>query len=165
MTCAVAVALAPATLLAQQPPPTQQPPTQPPAQQQPAQPTAPKEPRVTFKGDVGSLLFTIKGDQSATFEELITKVKDALTNSEDPVKKQQAGSFKVYKAAEPAAGGNVLYILLADPAVKGAEYDPIMIMVDALGKDYATPENQAMMKRYAEVFANVNLLNLTAVAK
>jgi hypothetical protein len=152
------MALAPVALFAQDPP-TQQ---QPPAEQQPAQP---KEPRVSFKGDAGVLLFTIKGDQTAAFEELAGKVKEALAKSEDPIRKQQLEGWKVYKAAEPAAGGNALYILLADPAVKGAEYDPIMILVEALGKDYATPENQAMMKRFADVFANVNLLNLSPVAR
>lgn len=156
--CALMMALAPVALFAQDPP-TQQ---QPPAEQQPAQP---KEPRVSFKGDAGVLLFTIKGDQTAAFEELAGKVKEALARSEDPIRKQQLEGWKVYKAAEPAAGGNALYILLADPAVKGAEYDPIMILVEALGKDYATPENQAMMKRFADVFANVNLLNLSPVAR
>lgn len=158
MACALVVALAPVALFAQDPPAQQQPP----AEQQPA---PPKEPRVSFKGDAGVLLFTIKGDQTAAFEELVAKVKDALTKSEDPIRKQQLDGWRVYKAAEPAAGGNALYILLADPAVKGAEYDPIMILVEALGKDYGTPENQEMMKRFADVFANVNLLNLSPVAK
>ena len=151
---ALLVALAPATVLAQDPP-----------AQPAAQPPAAKEPRVTFKTDAGVLLFTIKADQVANFEELVGKVRELLGKSEDPIRKQQLDGWRVYKAAEPAAGGNALYILLADPAVKGAEYDPIMILVEALGKDYGTPENQAMMKRFADVFANVNLLNLSSVAK
>ena len=153
--CALLVALAPAMALAQDPP------AQPAAQQQPEA----KPPRVTFKTDAGVLLFTIKADQVANFEELVTKVRDILAKSEDPIRKQQAGGWKVYKAAEPAAGGNALYVLLADPAVKAAEYDPIMLLVEGLGKDYATPENQEMVKRLAGVFANVNQLNLAPVIK
>jgi hypothetical protein len=156
--CALVLALAPATVLAQDPPVQQQPP----AQQQPAQP---KEPRVTFKGDSGILLFTIKGDQTATFEELVAKVRETFEKSEDPVRKQQLTGWKVFKAAEPAPQGNALYVLIVDPAVKGAEYDPIMLVVEGLGKEYATPENQALVKRFAEVFANVNQLNLTPVIK
>ena len=152
--CALLVALAPAAVLAQDPP------AQPAAQQQPA-----KEPRVTFKTDAGVLLFTIKADQVANFEELVAKVRDVLAKSEDPIRKQQVNGWKVYKAAEPAAGGNALYVLLADPAVKAAEYDPIMLLVEGLGKDYATPENQEMVKRLAGVFANVNQLNLSPVIK
>ena len=153
--CALLVALAPATVLAQAPP------AQPAAQQQPA----PKEPRVTFKTDAGVLLFTIKGDQTTAFEELVAKVRDLLAKSEDPIRKQQLNGWKVYKAAEAAAGGNALYVLVVDPAVKAAEYDPIMLVVEGLGKDYATPENQELVKKFAGVFANVNQLNLTPVIK
>jgi hypothetical protein len=158
LTCALTMTLAPAALFAQDPPVQQQPPA-------PAQPEQPKEPRMTFTGDAGILLFTIKADQTAAFEELAAKVRDALANSEDPVRKQQLTGWKVYKAAEPAAEGNALYVLAVDPVVKGAEYDPVMLVVEALGKDYATPENQAMVKRFVDVFANVNRLNLTPVVK
>ena len=155
--CALLVALAPATVLAQDPP------AQPAAQQQPA----PKEPRVTFKTDAGVLLFTIKPDQAAAFEELIGKVRDLLSKSEDPIRKQQLAGWKVYKSAEPGAGGNTLFVLVADPAVKAAEYDPIMLLVEGLGKEYATPENQEMVKRLAAAFTggSVNQLNLTHVTK
>jgi hypothetical protein len=95
----------------------------------------------------------------------VTKVKDSLMNSQDPVRKQQLTGWQVYRAAEPAAGGNALYVLHVDPVVKGAEYDPVMLVVEALGKDYATPENQEMVKRFVDVFANVNRLNLTPLVK
>lgn len=156
--CALLVALAPATVLAQDPPVQQQPP----AQQQPA---TPKEPRVTFKGDAGILLFTIKGDQVANFEQLVAKVRETFEKSEDPVRKQQLTGWRVYKAAEPAPGGNVLYVLFVDPVVKGSEYDPIMLVVEGMGKEYASPENQELVKTFAGVFANVNQLNLTPVIK
>lgn len=161
LTCALAVLAAPVALFAQDPPAQQQPPTDP-AQQQPQEP---KEPRLTFTGDAGILLFTIKGDQVTAFEDLVAKVRSALANSEDPVRKQQLDGWQVYKAAEPAAEGNALYVLMVDPVVKGAEYDPVMLVVESLGKEYATPENQEMVKKFVEVFVNVNRLNLTPVAK
>ncbi len=156
-TCALLVALAPAVLFAQDPP----------AQQQPApqQPAAPKEPRVAFTGEAGVLLFTIKGSQTAAFEELAAKVKAALAASEDPIRKQQLAGWKLYKAAEATPSGDVVYVLVADPAVKGAEYDPIMLLVESLGKDYSTPENQEMVKKFVDVFANVSRLNLTPIAR
>jgi hypothetical protein len=172
LTCALTLTLAPVTLFAQDPPaqqqqpPTQQPPTQqPPTDPTQQQPATPKEPRLTFTGDAGILLFTIKGDQTASFEELVAKVRESLANSQDPVRKQQLQGWRVYKAAEPAAEGNALYVLMVDPVVKGAEYDPVMLVVEALGKDYATPENQALVKKFVDVFANVNRLNLAPIAK
>ena len=161
-TCALVVALAPATLLAQNPP-AQQPPAQQPA---PAQPEKPKEPTLTFTGDAGILLFQIKADQTAGFEDLVTRVKDVLSKSEDPVRKQQAAAWKVYKAAEPGTAGNAFYVLVVDPVVKGSEYDLFRLLAEGLGKEYGTPENQAMMKKFVEVFAaGPNRLNLTPVVK
>ena len=166
LTCAVTMTLAPVALFAQEPPTQQQqqqqqqpPPTD------PTQPQEPKEPRLTFTADAGILLFTIEADQTAAFEELVGKVREALMTSEDPVRKQQVEGWKVYKASEPATEGNALYVLMVDPVVKGAEYDPVMLVVESLGKEYASPENQEMVKKFVDVFANVNRLNLTPITR
>ena len=47
------------------------------------------------------------------------KLKEALHKSEKPDRKQQAASWKVFKSPDPAAGGNVLYVFMIDPAIKG----------------------------------------------
>ena len=156
-TCALALALAPAVLFAQT-----QPPTTPPAQQTPpAQPETPKEPRLTFNGDAGVLLFQVKPDQTAAFEELVGKVRAGLAKSEDPIRKQQAGSMKIYKSNEPMSG-NALYVMMIDPTVKAAEYDLFALLAESLGKEYGTPENQAMVKKYVDAFAaGPNRLNLS----
>ena len=64
----------------------------------------------------------IKPDKTADFEAVVGKLKEALTKSEKPERKQQAASWKVFKSPDPAAGGNVLYVFVIDPAVKGADY-------------------------------------------
>ena len=38
-----------------------------------------------------------------------------MTASENPVRKQQAAGWRVFKAAEPVPGGNALYVCLVDP--------------------------------------------------
>jgi hypothetical protein len=163
-TVTLALALAPAALFAQTPPP-QQPPAEP-AQQPaaPAQPEPPKEPRLALTGTAGVFLYQIKPDQTAAFEEMLGKVKDALAKSDNPVRKQQLNGWKVYKAAEPM-GANALYVFVIDPAVPSAEYDLFMLLAEGLGAEAGTPENQEMFKRYSEVFAaGANRLNLTPVA-
>jgi hypothetical protein len=165
-TVTLALALAPAALFAQQPPPAQTPPSQqPPAEpatQQPA-PTEPKEPRLALSGSAGVFLYQVKPDQTATFEEMLGKVKAALAKSDNPVRKQQLQGWKVYKAAEPM-GSNALYVFVIDPAVPSAEYDLFMLLAEALGPEVGTPENQEMFKRYTDVFAaGANRLNLTPV--
>lgn len=102
MTVTLALALAPAAVFAQTPPAGQAPAGQPPAGQPPADAAAAKkEPRMALTGPAGAFMFLIKPDQTANFEELIGKVKDALGKSENPVRKQQLAGWKVFKAAEP----------------------------------------------------------------
>jgi hypothetical protein len=120
---------------------------------------------MAFTGASGAFMYQIKSDQTAAFEELMTKVKDALSKSDNPVRKQQLAGWKVFKAAEPGAGGNALYLALADPAVPAAEYDPLVILSESLGTNAGTPENQEMLKKYAGAFAQVSRLNLTPIAK
>ena len=59
------------------------------------------------------------------------KLKEALQKSEKPERKQQAASWKVFKSPDPAAGGNVLYVFMIDPAVKGADYTVSTILAEA----------------------------------
>ena len=84
---ALALALLPAAAFAQTPPPqqppTQQPPTTPPAQA-PAAPAQPAAPKVAFKTNAGLLLIQVKADQTAAFEEMMTKLKASLAASADP---------------------------------------------------------------------------------
>jgi hypothetical protein len=161
MTVTLALALAPAAAFAQTPPAAQPPAGQPPAA---ADPAAKKEPRISLTGSAGAFMFLIKPDQTANFEELMGKVKEALGKSENPVRKQQLAGWKIFKATEPS-GANVLYLAVMDPAVPAAEYDPLAILAESLGTTAGTPENQELLKKYAAVFAGLNRLNLTPVAK
>ena len=156
MSCTLALALLPAAVFAQNPPAQ----TQPASAQQPAQPEK-KEVRLTFASDAGILLYQIKADQTAVFEQLVAKVKEALGKSDKPERKQQLAAWKLYKAAEPAAG-NTLYVFVADPAVKGAEYDFFMLLAESAS--YNTPEVQELVKKSVAAFASgANRLTLTPV--
>jgi hypothetical protein len=157
---ALALALVPAAVFAQDPP-TQQPPTQqPPAQTAPAPPAQAGAPKIGFKTTAGMLLVQVKPDQTAAFEDLMTKLKPALEGATDPALKAQA-AFKVYKSAE-GSQGNALYVVVFDPATPGAEYN----FLDMFNKTL-TPEQQrdpAMVenfKKWAGAFAGMNILNLS----
>jgi hypothetical protein len=158
----LALAVAPALVFAQTPPAAQ-----PPAGQQPpaaAAPAAPKEPRLALAGATGIFTFVIKPDQTASFEELMGKVKDALGKSENPVRKQQLAGWKFFKATE-MQGTNAIYVLVLDPAVPAAEYDPLVVLSESLGATAGTPENQELLKKYAAVFAGLSRLNLTPIGR
>ncbi|MBA3640637.1 MAG: hypothetical protein M3541_12500 [Acidobacteriota bacterium] len=154
---ALALALLPAAVFAQDPPVQQPPVTAAPAA--PEQPTAPK---MTFTGQAGLLLVPIKPDQTAAFEEMAAKLKSSLAASTDETLKAAATAFKFYKASEPM-GPNALYVVIVDPAVVNTEYDFFMLINKSLTPDQQRdPANVEAFKRWAGAFAaGPNRLNLT----
>ena len=159
----LAVALAPAAAAAQgttgSTTTTQQPPAgQPPA----AAPAAPAAPKLSFKGPVGILLVQVKGDQTAAFEEMMGKIIAGLPNAADPGIKSQAGSWKYFKAAEAAPGGNVMYIVWVDPVKPNVEYQFLEVLNNTLTDEQKRdPATQEMYKRYAGSIAGMNMLNVS----
>ena len=91
----------------------------------------------------------------------MAKVKEALNKSDKPERKEQAKSWKLFKAAEAGAGGAAIYVSIIEPAVKGADYTVSTILAEGF-----PTEANALYKTYAEVFGNPpgNLLNLTLVS-
>jgi hypothetical protein len=142
------------TVFAQAAPAQQPPPAQPPAAAQAAPTTR------TFANDGGMVLNFIKPDKTADFEAVVAKLKEALNKSEKPERKQQAASWKVFKSPDPAAGGNVLYVFVIDPSVKGADYTVSTILAEA----FPTEVND-LYKKYAESYASgQNFVNLSLVS-
>ena len=112
-TGALALALLPAAVFAQTPPPAQTP-AQPPAAAQPAPADKPAEPKLGFTTPAGLLLVQVKPDQTAAFEELASKLQAALSTTSDAALKAQGAAWKIYKASEPM-GGNALYVMRRRP--------------------------------------------------
>ena len=170
-TFGLAVALAPAMLFAQtpapqQPPAGQTPATQAPAGQSPAEKPAPTPPKVPFTSPSGILLVPIKMDQTAVFEEFAKKLQAGLAKSQDPVLKQQAAGFKVYKSAEPF-GPNALYVIFIEPVVPNSEYDLFAMLSKTMTEaELRAPETADMWKRYQAAFgAGPSKLSLTPIGQ
>ena len=101
------------------------------------------------------ILNFIKPDKIADFEMVMGKLKEALAKSENPQRKQQAASWKVFKSADPA-GANTLYVYVIDPVVKGADYQVSNIIAEAF-----PAEANDILKKYADCYAQgMNILNL-----
>ena len=112
-----------------------------------------------FASDAGMVLNFVKPEKTADFEAVIVKVREALQKSDKPERKQQAASWKVFRASEPGANGSVLYVFTIDPAVKGADYTVSAILAEAF-----PAEAQELYKTYAEAYASgQNYVNLKLV--
>lgn len=152
-TFALAVALSPASALAQATTSTT------PAQE--AAP-APKPPTVAFTSPAGILLVSIKPDKTAVFEEMVTKLKAGLAKSQDAALKTQASGIKFYKSTEPF-GPNALYVVLVEPAIAATEYDLFQMLAKTMTPDeQRAPETADMWKKFADAFpSGMSKLSLT----
>ncbi len=165
---ALALALAPTALYAQQPPsaaPQQPPAAQQPAAPQPQSPTTPAPAAATsariFTAPTGMIINPVRAERVADFEKLIGYLQSALASSTDATVRAQAEGWRVLKATETGPNGAALYVFLFDPTVTGADY--------GLGRILATayPEQsklQEIWKLYTDSLAGGgSLLNLTPV--
>ena len=155
-TCALMIAGASAALAAQTQPPAQpaQPPAQPPA-------AAPPKIGLAFTTDAGLLLVQIKKDQTAVFEEMVSKIRAGVAKSTDEGLKKQLAGWKVFKSSEDMQG-NALYVIVADPATKDVEYELFGMLQKVMTPDeLRSEETQAFFKRAQAAFAApYNKLNL-----
>ena len=128
----------------------------------PAQPAAPApapQPR-TFTAPVGLLFNTVRADRVEDFERAMGYLQAALAASANQRVREQAASWRIFKATEGAPGGAVLYVFLLDPTVVGADYSLGRILADAY-PDQA--KLQEIWKLYSSSVTGGSLLNLTPV--
>ena len=98
----------------------------------------------------------IKPDKTADFEAVMARVKEALSKSSDPKRKQMALSWRVFKGLETTTGGNVVYVWIIDPPVKDIDYTVTTILTDAFPN-----EAQDLWAKYVACFASgPTMLNL-----
>lgn len=107
--------------------------------------------------DLALITFFIKPDKTADFEFYLNKVKEALSKSENPQRKEQAAGWIVFKGGE-LVQGNAVYIMRIDPIVKGADYDLTTIISEVF-----PVEVQEIFPKYRDAFAGRGLSEMKRV--
>ena len=85
---------------------------------------------LTFDGDTAIWLIAIKPDKTADFEQIMTKVGEALTKSDMPQRRQQAAGWRVMRGGTPMPDGNIVYTHVISPVVRGADYGIMAILYE-----------------------------------
>ena len=85
---------------------------------------------LTFDGDAALWSIAIKPDKTADFEQVMSKVREALMKSEKPERKQQAAGWRVVKGVTAMKDGNIVYTHVIHPVVKGADYTIMAILYE-----------------------------------
>ncbi|MBI2828192.1 MAG: hypothetical protein HYX77_02825 [Acidobacteria bacterium] len=101
--------------------------------------------KTTFTGEMVVWAFAVNADKTADYEQVVAKLKDALSKSERPEAKQQLAGWKVMKNAAPQPDGSVLYIHVISPVVPDADYSIVNIVYEVF-KEPA--EQQAFYDAY-----------------
>ena len=104
--------------------------------------------KLTFHGDLALWTVAIKPDKASGFEQIMTRVREALATSADPVRQRQAAGWKVMKIEKPLPDGNLAYVHVISPVVPDADYTVMQILYDAF-----PDERQALYDMYREAFA------------
>jgi hypothetical protein len=114
----------------------------------------------TINGDVALWTVVIKADKTQDFETIMAKLQQALRQSEKPERQQQAAGWKLLKIDKPMPDGNVVYVHVINPVVRGADYTILQILYDEF-----PDERRAMYELYRGAFAqSLSLVSGSVVA-
>ena len=105
------------------------------AQEPAAQPAAQPAPqKSTLDGETAIILYATHPGKDADYEQVITKLKEALAKSTDPQTKEQAAGWtvtKLSKTLDTSATPGSTYVHIISPVVKGADYSIVNIVYAA----------------------------------
>jgi 23S rRNA G2069 N7-methylase RlmK/C1962 C5-methylase RlmI len=117
-------------------------------------------PTHTFVTDAGMILNFIKPEKANDFEAVMARLKEALQKSDKPERRQQAATWRLFKAEEPGANGTILYVFWINPAVKGADYTVSTVLAEAFPQQV-----QDLFKQYVDAYAQgQNVVSLRLVS-
>jgi hypothetical protein len=106
------------------------------------------------------LLVAVKADKTADYEAVMTALQGALAASTDPARRSLAQGWRVFKAIEGDAKGNIVYVHALFPAVAGADYRPSLLLDELL-----TEPPVELLAKYKEALAGPpTRLSLTELA-
>jgi hypothetical protein len=116
------------------------------APQESAAPATERE-KLTFDGDVALWTVAIKPDKTADFERVMQRLREALMNSDDPQRRAQGKGWKVMRMGKPLPDGNIAYVHVISPVVRGADYTIMQTLYDELAD-----ERQQLYELYRGAF-------------
>ena len=94
--------------------------------------------------------YAIRANRAADYEEILSRLRDALQNSDDPADNQVAAGWRVYRGLATMPNGDVIYTHVIEP-VAGATADTYGVMQRLY--DAFPEEQQTLYQMYSEAFS------------
>ena len=119
-----------------------------------------QERRREFTAGAGVILNFVRPEGESAFEETLARAAEALAVGDSEESRRQADGWSTWRAEEPLADGDVLYVSWIDPVAPGADYWIPGILSEAF-----PAEAQELYETWDGAFADGQiLLNLRPVA-
>lgn len=127
----------------------------------PVPPTPSPDPASSvFPGPAGLMLVPVKAAAAADYEAAVRLLQDAMNRTADPQRQRVAQGWRVYKAAEADAKGNLLYLHLLVPAEPGFDYR-LSLLIDEMVRELPAD----LLSKYRDALAGPpSKLSLTELA-
>jgi hypothetical protein len=119
-----------------------------------AAPVVSAAPEYVFPSAAGLLFFYVRPDKTTEFESVVARLSEVLDATADPTRRQQAETWRIFRSTE-AARETLVYVFIFDPAVVGADYDPVKVLGEALPL-----EAQALYERLRASVVRVERMGL-----
>jgi hypothetical protein len=86
-------------------------------------------------GSDSAVVFTrVHLDNVVEFESILNQAHELLKKSDNPIRRQQAEGWKVFRTTDQATGGIAIYVSVITPVVKSADYSLTTIFDEELSE-------------------------------
>ena len=85
----------------------------------------------SFPTGAGLLLFYVRPERTDDFEGVVKRMSEVLDKSANPVRRQQASGWRMFRSME-APKDSVIYVFVLDPATAESDYDPVKVLSEEL---------------------------------
>jgi hypothetical protein len=103
---------------------------------------------VVFTTSAGMVLHAVKPGSAPDYEAAIVALQDAFSKSSDEDVKRVAAGWRVWKASEPDAKANIVYVHTLLPTISDVDYRPSRWLDDLLS---GAPAD--LLAKYRDAFA------------
>lgn len=114
-----------------------------------------------FTADAAAVVWTIKPDKIAGFEEVWAAIRAKLAASDKAELKQLGESLKVYKVGGPVPADGLTYFFIADPASKTTSYNITYLLFQSML--FTRAEADLMFPKIQEAVAGLNAIPFVKV--
>jgi hypothetical protein len=124
------------------------------AQAPPAVPASAADYR--FGAPTGMLVFHVHRDRTGDFEQVMNRVATGLRATSSQLRQDQAAGWRFFRARD--ASDTVIYVVIVDPVVREADYDPVKMLTE-----FVPAEAAALYERLRLAVVRVERLDLDPV--